>query len=255
MSNNRLILNTDKTHLLIMTSAVNHRRHGNYGITLDTGAEIVEPDETEKLLGGLISNDLTWKENIRGNKESMFSIITNRVNALSKICRISDFKTRKMLANGIVMSKLIYLIQLWGGTHEYLLTFLQKLQNKAARLVTKLNWYTYTPVHVLLTQCGWLSIRQLVVYHDLIQVYKTMSTKRPTYFYNKFSGAPGAHTRLAASNGILYDKRIKSELAEKNFTNMAIKRWNELPGNIRMSTTLEKFKKSAKFWIKNNVEI
>ena len=76
-----------------------------------------------------------------------------------------------------------------------------------------------------------------------------------TYFYNKFSGAPGAHTRLAASNGILYDKRIKSELAEKNFTNMAIKRWNELPGNIRMSTTLEKFKKSAKFWIKNNVEI
>ena len=52
MSKNKLVLNSDKTHLLIMTSARNHKSHGNYGITLDTGTEIIEPGNEEKLLGG-----------------------------------------------------------------------------------------------------------------------------------------------------------------------------------------------------------
>ena len=66
---------------------------------------------------------------------------------LSKISKISSFKTRKMIANGIVMSKIIYLIQLWGSAPKYLIYFLQKLQNKAARLVTRKN--VYTPVNEL----------------------------------------------------------------------------------------------------------
>ena len=82
----------------------------------------------------------------------------------------------------------------------------------------------------------------------------TRSTKRPAYFYNRFSEVSGARTRLATTNGILYDKRIDSALAENNFTNMAIKRWNELPADIRMSPTLQKFKRSAKAWSKNNIE-
>ena len=112
MAMNKLVINSDKTHLLIMASAKNHRRKGDYGITLNTGSEIIEPQINEKLLGGFISNDLTWKEHLRDNKKSLFKILTSRINALSKISRISSFKTRKMIANGIFLSKLIYLIQL-----------------------------------------------------------------------------------------------------------------------------------------------
>ena len=132
MANNKLVLNSDKTHLLVMASARNHKTHINYGITLNTGSEIIEPQDNEKLLGGFISNDLTWKENIRDNAKSLVNMITTRINALSKISRISNFKTRKMIANGIVMSKLIYLIQLWGGSPKYLICILQKFQNRAA---------------------------------------------------------------------------------------------------------------------------
>ena len=107
MANNKLVLNGDKTPLLIMASEKNHRRHGNYGITLNTGTKIIEPQENEKLLGGFISSNLQWKENIRDNNKSLFRVLTSRLNALTKICRISDFKTRKMIANGIFISKLI----------------------------------------------------------------------------------------------------------------------------------------------------
>ena len=46
----------------------------------------------------------------------------------------------------MVMSWLIYLIQLYSEAADYLLTLLQVLQNKAARAVTRLPWGTRTAV-------------------------------------------------------------------------------------------------------------
>ena len=166
-------------------------------------------------------------------------MITTRINALSKISRISNFKTRKMIANGIVMSKLIYLIQLWGGSPKYLICLLQKLQNRAARLVTKKN--IFTPIKVLLTQCGWLSVHQLIIYHNVLQIYKTKSSKRPGYLYEKFSKEFGANTRLANRNLIRIDKVIKTDLGLKNFTHLAAEQWNGLPEDIRSLPNLDEF--------------
>ena len=108
MANNKLILNSDKTHLLIMTSTSKHRIHQDYDIKLDTGNEIIEPEKYELLLGGFVSNDLTWNEHIRDNKKSMIKKLTSRINILTKVAQIADFKTRKMIANGIIMSTIIY---------------------------------------------------------------------------------------------------------------------------------------------------
>ena len=58
MSQNKLVLNGDKTHLLVMASLSKHRKHQNFGITLDTGSEEIEPISSEKLLGAKLSNNL-----------------------------------------------------------------------------------------------------------------------------------------------------------------------------------------------------
>ena len=123
MDKNKLIL--DKTHLLVMTSARKHLNHQNFGIYLNTGSEIIQPKSEERLLGANVSNSLTWNTHIRDGKGSLISSLTSRINALSKVCHYSNFMTRKMIANGIVMSYLTYLIPLYGGCPEYLLTALQ----------------------------------------------------------------------------------------------------------------------------------
>ena len=107
----------------------------------------------------------------------MIKIITSRINALMKVSWSADFKTRKMIGNAIVMSRIIYLVQVYGNASEYLLKSLQILQNKAARIITKLGWGTRTSV--LLKQLGWLSINQLIVYHSLILVFKVNQNKKP----------------------------------------------------------------------------
>ena len=111
MNTNKLVLNTDKTHLLVMATPHQHNQHQNFGITLNTGAEIFDPIYSEKLLGGHITNDFKFNEHLKDNGKSAIRSLTSRVNALEKICKVSSFKTRKTIANGVVMSKLVYLIQ------------------------------------------------------------------------------------------------------------------------------------------------
>ena len=50
------------------------------------------------------------------------------------------------------------------------------MSNKA-RTVTELGWFT--PLSVLLRQCGWLSINQLVEYHNILLLFKVKIEKKP----------------------------------------------------------------------------
>ena len=84
-----------------------------------------------------MSDDLKWKQHIRDSEKSLLRQLTSRANGLAIIGSKTDFNTRLMIANGVFISKLCYLIQLWGGCKNYLLRSLQVLQNKAARSVTR----------------------------------------------------------------------------------------------------------------------
>ena len=254
MGKNKLILNSDKTHLLVLTSARNHRLHGNFNITLDTGNEIIEPRSEERLLGGIISSNLKWNSHVQDHQKSLSKILTSKINALSKISAYSSFRTRKTIANGVVMSYLTYLVQLYGGCSEYLLTGLQVQQNKAARLVTRLGWGT--PTSIILLQCGWLSVRQMVVHHSLLLLFKCKQTGKPEYIYSKINHKFTRVTRLATFGGIKDDRRFESSLAQNSFIPRTVKLWNEkLPETLRAEISLTTFKEKLKTWVKNNVHI
>ena len=151
------------------------------------------------------------------------------------------------------MSNLTSLIQLWSGCSEFLLTFLQVIQNRAARLVTKLSWNTKTDV--LLNQLGWLSVRQLVVFHNLVIIFKTKRTNKPIYFEKKFNKEFPRITRLGTGNGIRQEQKIRNKLSQQNFSYRAVCTWNELPREIRLIERLPEFKKKVKEWTRRNIAV
>ena len=173
MNNNKLKLNSDKTHLMLLaTDYAWKRKLSPNSLSLNTGQEVISTTSCEQLLGGFIAQNLKWTNHILLNEKSLVKQLGTRLNALKKVSRVADFKTRKMLADGLFMSKLVYLIPLWGGCEKFLIKALQIIQNKAARSVTKLG--IFTPVQTLLRQCGWLSVNQLVFYHTVILLFKTL---------------------------------------------------------------------------------
>ena len=66
MGKNRLKLNYEKTHLLIMTTRQKQRLI-NINIQINTPNEEIKPIKSEKLLGIFIQDDLKWTDYIQNN--------------------------------------------------------------------------------------------------------------------------------------------------------------------------------------------
>ena len=245
---NRLVINSDKTHLVVMASRKNDA--ARQSVELRAGQHIIQPSETEKLLGCNISQNLKWKLHIQTGENSLIRQLTSRLNALQKVSIFATFKTRLSAANGAFMSVLAYLIPVWGGCEGYLVKALQVLQNRGARQVTKLSWFT--PTRKLLHQCNWLSITQLIFYHSTLTVFRSVRNKEPLYLSQNLNTVHPFPTRLAAGGGIRLDGN-HGELVNKSFLIRAAKQFNSIPPSIRMSRSLPSFKQQLKLWIKTNI--
>ena len=254
LGNSRLKLNDDKTHLLIMTTR-QKRRLLDINIEINTPTEDIKPIKTEKLLGIIIQDDLRWTEYIQNHEKSLIKQLTSRLNALKLISGIASFKIRLMIANGIFCSKLIFQISLWGGAEDFLLNSLQIVQNKAARFVTRRG--RYTAVAELLKQCGWLSVRQLVFYHSVILIHKTLLTTYPKYIFSKLSSEFPYNTRLAESESVRMgpEFQCKLDLTERSFMNRATLNYNQLPPELRKISKIEAFELQLKIWVVENYKI
>ena len=252
--NNQLKLNDDKTHLMVMTTSQKRKNlDKDDSVFLITPSEVIEKSESEKLLGAWIHEDMKWAEHILNNDESLVRSLNTRLGALKKVSKVASFRNRKMIADGIFMSKLVYLIPLWGGSSKGLIKSLQNLQNKAARAVSKMDWFT--PTTELLRQCGWMSVHQLSVYHTLILVYKVMQVKAPKYLYTMFNTEYSYKTRQADSGKIRNTMIPELDISKDSFRWRATDLYNKLPVAIREINTLQSFKTATKQWVKQNVEM
>ena len=247
MNANRLVLNPDKTHLIVMGSR--RHRHARKEVSLVASGHVIKPSVTEKLLGGQLHESLTWNTHIRDTKSSLISQLTSRINALRRVCQNGSFKTKLKVANGIIMSKLSYLITVWGGAQEYLLDALQVQQLSAARVVC--GFYSkFWSKRRLLKQVNWLSVRQLIFYHTVLQTHKTLSTGRPRPLYNRISNNFPYLTRGAATGQI----RENEDFNHRSFKYRARKSFNKVPVEVRTGS-VQTVKKKLKSWVKENIPI
>ena len=258
MSSNRLELNDDKTHLLLLSTDKSWRsKLSDNSLVLRTESGMtINTSSCESLLGGVIAKNLKWTEHIMLHKNSLIKQLGVRLKALKKICPITCFKTRKMLADGLFMSKLIYLIPLWGGCEKFLIRALQVAQNKAARLVT--NCGLYTPTKTLLKECGWLSVSQLVFYHTVVLLFKVRMSQQPKYLFNMAVSAEndryGARSNQAGKLRVV-GQEPKQALNRNSFRWRSIQCWNQLPHQLRQQKNLVQFRISLKSWVRDNVDM
>ena len=260
MNSNKLKLNGEKTHLMLLSTDRNWRSH----LTEDSLTLVTSEDEppvktakSEKLLGCVISQNLKWTEYILHGENSLIQQLGKRINVLKFISSVANFRTRKMFANGLFQSKLIYLIPLWGGCEKFLLKGLQTVQNRAARVITRLGIYTSTKT--LLRECCWLSVTQLVFFHSVVLLHKTRLAKSPRFLYEmaKEMPEPKYDTRASREKKLLTtgDQMPSQQLSWNSFRWRAVRSWNMLPLSLREVTNISKFKRDLKHWIMENVEI
>ena len=151
-----------------------------------------------------------------------------------------------MVANGIIISKVCYLIQLWRGGCAFKL-----VQNRTARAVTGCSWFN--PSRRLLSACNQLSMKPLVEYQSLIMTHKILLTSAPHYLCSEFSRDFPYKTRLATTEGIRGMPAPQNQhiFSDPSFCYRATRSYNEIPLSIRSSKSINIFRVRVRVIVKN----
>ena len=251
---NKLKVNSDKTHLVVMCTD-QRRRNIVTNVRITTTNEIIEASEAERLLGAYIHQNMKWTEHIQTNENSLIYGLNQRLGALKRISRYASFKARLTIANGIFMSKLGFMIPLWSGCQEYLIRALQTIQNKVARVVTKHD--RRVPVKQILKECGWRSEKQEMFFQTVMQVHKVLMQTNPVYLYRKLiaDGSYSYRTRSSSTSSIRQSISFKTglTLCKESFRWRGVTCYEELPWEVRKCEKIDSFKQKADTWIRENV--
>ena len=196
---------------------------------------------------------MKWTEYIRDHDKNLMKSSYSRLSALKTISKVSDFKTRKMIGNGIFLSKLTFMVSVWGNCSKELMEGLQIIQNKAARTITKNNWNVHTEEN--LRQIGWLSINQLLTYFDVVLLHQIKTTGYPRNLFDMYDYSYEYNTRQAASKALKPIGTPKLELTKMSYRWRASKAFNQIPVNITNIEDIKIFKKEVKSWIRENIPL
>ena len=130
------------------------------------------------------------------------------------------------------MSRLLYLLPMWGGLPLREMKKLQTLMNRCARTVLNKNRRTRT--RVLMEGCGWLYLSELIKFHSSVQMFKIVFMNKPESLRRKL--IIDNENRVTTTPG-----RLK--IARDSFRLRATQTWNELPDVVIAADKLSKFKK------------
>ena len=97
--------------------------------------------------------------------------------------RTIDRKGRLLLMNGLLMSRIIYTLPIYGGIHDIHAQKIQTLMNNEVRFICSKGRRTL--MQELMVDCNWMSFRELVRYHLMLLLWKIIRLKKPDVMSDK----------------------------------------------------------------------
>ena len=242
LSNNGLAMHKGKTEALILTSK--RKKHKVQNFTINHEGHTVIPSNTVKYLGLPINSTLSGEEIVT----SIISKTTNRLKFLYRQREHLNAKTRKMLAQALILSHFDYAIGAWYPSlikkHK---KALQVAQNKIVRFVLELGPRAHIGQQEL-DKMGILSVEDRSAQLILHTMYDVFNNTAPVYLCNDFvCNRTRYNTRH--SNNSFQIPRTKG-ISKNNFSTFGAQLWNNLPNNIKTIPTKASFKKAIKVYLK-----
>ena len=144
LQDNKLTMNPTKTTLVESMLPQKRWRTGGQPPQLEavslTGVRktVMAADHT-RVLGCNLSENLSWKSHLITGQTPLLKSLRKTAGALKHLDNQLPVSCRKLLATGLLQSKVSYLISVWGGTTANHMKKIQTVVNGAARQITGLS--------------------------------------------------------------------------------------------------------------------
>ena len=234
---NKLSLNFKKTKYIIF-----HSRNRRVPNTDDIHIEenVLERVPNISFLGVIMDECMNWNAHI-------LSIKSKIARSIGIISRYKDFlpeKTLLTLYNTLVYPHLLYCNLAWGNTYRTKLYPLYLLQKRAIRIITHSTFQAHTKP--LFTRLKCLNLYDLILLDTWVLMFKCMNNLAPCSFSAIFTKTANVHTYNTRQSQHLYQPLARTTVLLNSFYFKGITEWNSLDPDIKLSSTLSKFKQLSK---------
>ena len=163
---------------------------------------------------------------------------------IGRIRKFIDENTTKILVHAFILSHLDYCNSLLFGIPDSTLARLQKIQNRAARLVTLRKISDHA--HDILKTLHWLPVRERIDFKILCMVFRSLNQSSPNYLSELIEMYAPSRNLRSSNYYQLCMPRSRTMLGERAFSVCAPKLWNNLDLDIKMSVSINQFKSKLK---------
>ena len=237
MSKKMLKLNDDKTEVLYINSPYFQKSLSNPTLNIDQSS--ITPTSARNI-GVIFDNCNQMKEHITTVCPASHFHLRN----IGSIRRYLTSETCATLVHNLISSKLDYCNSLLIELLETQINRLQRIQNSAARIVSRRPHHEHTtPV---LENLHWLPVQQRIMFKVVLFVFKCLKGLAPPYLAELITVKENSCNCELRSDGCLQEKKTNNKFGDRAFSICGPVLWNRLPKCMKEINSLDKFKKELK---------
>ena len=234
MAANKLSLNKEKTEFMIIGSHHNIKKC-NSNLLIQIENTPIKQVSTTKSLGMMIDETLTWHSHV--------DLITKKVNkgfhVLRRLRQFADLKTLVMVYKTLIQPHFDYCSQIWDCLGVTWQNELQRLKNRAGRIITKRGYdYRSADIHDDLELANLSTKRNNQLCATMYQINNRMVPDYLIDLFTKTNIVHGHETRQAKFNFV--PPKPNTNFRKKSFSYRGAVAWNNR--NRKSSTNLKSFK-------------
>ena len=235
---NRLSLNVAKTELMIIGSRQRlNTQCDEVDIRIDH--EMIKRVDRTKSLGLTIDDRLSWSNHV----DEICRKVSSAIGALKRIRHFISANTALQIYNALILPHFDYCSPVWDCLSGQSSDKLQKLQNRAARVITKLPFDTSS--NLLLDSLKWEKLSLRSKKQKALIMYKTIHDLAPEYLQRLFSQRD-AEYNLRNLEGKVTLPKPNTNYLKRSFCYSGACLWNNLPQYLRNADSLGQFKRTIK---------
>ena len=207
--------------------------------SLDIGGDVAVR-ESIKILGVHLDPTLSMDNQVKASIKAC----NYHIRALRHVRRGLTLESAKLIALGLVTSRLDYCNSLLYGTSKSNLNKLQRVQSDLARVVLQAAWRSSSGP--LLKQLHWLPVQQRIIFKMALITFNVKSFKQPSYLYSLLDNYTPTRNLRSEGQHLLRVPLRRSAADRRSFCFGAPTVWNSLNSKTREADSLGSFKTRLK---------
>ena len=244
MSQNFLKLNDDKTEILVVSTRP--QLHKMEFPSISVGHACVKPATEVRNLGVVFDSKMNMEAHVNSVCKSCYYYLFN----IARIRKFLTKSTAETMIHSLISTRTDYCNSLLSGACSKLFARLQRVQNSAARIVSRLPKTAH--VTSILKNLHWLPVSKRVEYKILLLTFNILNSTVPEYLSSLLYSYKPVRELRSSSQQLLFVPKSKLKLfGDHAFSVLAPRIWNRLPVEIKSIASLELLKRKLKTFLFN----